>query len=68
MSLVLTPPLRVKQSCLVSPCPTITVTPKLPLLLHPILLQWDKGVRHSTPAWPLTQGAKQLFLPLPVPV
>lgn len=65
-SQVLTPPLRVRQSCLVPPCPTTTVTPKL-LLLHPILLQWDKGARHSTPSWPLTQRAKQLLLPLPVP-
>lgn len=61
---MLTLPLRLKQSCLVPSHPTTTGTPKLLLLLHPILFQWDKGVRHSTPAWPLTQGAKQLLLPL----
>lgn len=46
---MLTPPLRLKQSHLVPPSPTTTVTPKLFLLLHPILPQWDKRARHSTP-------------------
>lgn len=44
------------------PCLTTTVTPKLLLLLHPILLQWDKGARHSTPAWPLSSSCLCLFL------
>lgn len=38
-SRVLTPPLRVKQSCLVPPCPITTVTPELLLLLTPFCLE-----------------------------
>lgn len=34
----------------------------LSLLIHPIPLRWDEGSGHSTAAWPVPRGVRQLCL------